>query len=1639
MSSTAGKPVEPVTLLERVSAFYSYTAGSHAFASRQFSREEFDLVDAAQAEIALQTAPKTKQKSRQELEVLDEKIAGLGSSPVEDFLAHITRLVDKYKIQMPKIQVEYRDLNITTQALVGSAAVPTVGDSFVNLARRLLFLKLKTKELKILQGNNGVILPGHMTLLLGPPGSGKSSFLKALSGRLESSSNLKKSGEILYNGHTFDEFNVIRTSAYVGQIDNHVPQLTVYETLEFAQQCLVGLRPESYNFVRQIEEVVLKAGYQRSEEGSMITVGGQRQRERSLVKAVGSRSMLGRVPPIKSDKTDEDMLVSSQQALNISAPAGGSGAAALGRGLNRTHTTPAVRASHVPSLVVVGGDDNVNLRQRVKSAINPAGFIKGGGGLLGGGAASTDGFVEAEAEGAPMLHQQRTATMTAAEVPSDASDDGVAFLGDDEASFMSLLSEVKTVHGIMTLVYMRTLGIGHTKDTPVGDAMLRGVSGGERKRVTLAEMYLGERSALFLDEISTGLDSATLFNIISTLRRVVDTFKSTMIISLLQPPPEVFFAFQELMLMAQGRIVYHGPVGDAVAFFIKLGFVFPQRKDVPSFLQEVVTESGQLQYASDELLAAKGFHGREFPGGRKTWVIPIQELEAAFWLTPAGLKMKSLLARPFDKAISHPAALKRGGYPLSRWETVLIVGRRQWRLMLKDMDMYIGRFAQTIIVGFLIGSTFYQLQHESSQARQVFGVIFFMVMWASQGALSQLFPALSTKGVWQKMRDNQFYPAWAHVMTTALVSIPQMMIDAFIWSVLTYFMCGFYASASNFLTFYVIMLSAYIAFAAMFRTAAYIAPDGIIANTAGGILLLILSTFSGYTILQPDVPNWWIWAYYFSPYAWAMRSIGLNELTTPPWNEQDPTSPGLTKGVVSLETFGFFTDTSWIWAGVGFMLGTAIVIDIIGTLALQYLSGFSKVASIPDEALLEKARLAAAKRRAALVGLRAPLRASGSTNEVGQLRPASVGVAGEAQVQVEISSSVSIPFELVTLVWRDLRYFVPNPSFGKDSGAPSELELLKGITGFAEPGQLTALMGGSGAGKTTLMDCIAGRKTVGEIRGDIMVNGHPKVQATWSRVMGYVEQMDIHTPAQTVLEALVFSARLRLPNSTTKHEVQAYVDEVLELVDLTELMFDLVGLPGQSGLSVEQRKRLTIATEMVANPSVMFMDEPTSGLDARAAAIVMRAIRNVGRLNRTVVVTIHQPSIEIFESFDSLLLLQRGGRTTFFGLLGAQSSQLVNYLQAVPGCPKIKDGANPATWMLEVTGGAASISTKAVEVNWPDMYNLSELGQENAAKADKLVQRDGEAKLPLMVSGGMYAADFKTQVMSAGCVVGYESVEVIALTVKFNSAYWRMPSYNFVRYIVTIASALILGSIYFQKGVITGESVPFSNVQAVGGVIEGSTSFVGIQNMLAVMPLIGLERVVFYRERAASYYNPWAYGLVISLVELPYQIVQAIVFVCIFYPMLGFVMTAGHFFYYLCMVFCSLMYYVAFGQALMYVCSTEALAMVAGLGISFIFDMFDGYVVAYSAIPVYWQWMNRISPNNWVIYGLIVDQLGFRNELVSGLPGAAQAPTISAFLTSVFGYEYNFRFWCLLIILAYVLFYKVLGIVALRYVSFLKR
>ncbi|XWS19044.1 hypothetical protein CRYUN_Cryun32bG0097200 [Craigia yunnanensis] len=343
---------------------------------------------------------------------------------------------------------------------------------------------------------------------------------------------------------------------------------------------------------------------------------------------------------------------------------------------------------------------------------------------------------------------------------------------------------------------------------------------------------------------------------------------------------------------------------------------------------------------------------------------------------------------------------------------------------------------------------------------------------------------------------------------------------------------------------------------------------------------------------------------------------------------------------------------------------------------------------------------------------------------------ATVGAVGNKK------KGMVLPFEPHSITFDDISYSVDMPQEMKEQGVNEDkLVPLKGVSGAFRPGILTALMCVSGAGKTTLMDVLAGRKTGGCINGNITVSGFPKKQETFARM---------------------------------------FIEEVVELVELNPLRQALVGLPGVNGLSTEQRKRLTIAVELVANPSIIFMDEPTSVLDARAAAIVMRTVRNTVDTGRTVVCTIHQPSIDIFEAFDELFLMKRGGQEIYAGPLGHHSKLLIKYFEGIQGVSKIKDGYNPATWMLEVTTTAQEL---ALGVDFADIYKNSKLYRRNKA----LIQ---DLSKPILGSKELYFPTQYSQSFLTQCT---------ACLWKQHWSYWRNPPYTAVRFLFSIGIALMFG------------------------------------------------------------------------------------------------------------------------------------------------------------------------------------------------------------------------------------------------------
>uniref|UniRef100_A0A6N2MI10 ABC transporter domain-containing protein n=1 Tax=Salix viminalis TaxID=40686 RepID=A0A6N2MI10_SALVM len=250
------------------------------------------------------------------------------------------------------------------------------------------------------------------------------------------------------------------------------------------------------------------------------------------------------------------------------------------------------------------------------------------------------------------------------------------------------------------------------------------------------------------------------------------------------------------------------------------------------------------------------------------------------------------------------------------------------------------------------------------------------------------------------------------------------------------------------------------------------------------------------------------------------------------------------------------------------------------------------------------------------------------------------GGGSSSMYQAKVGSEGGGQGRGVYLVWDDLTVVIPN--FGN---GPTR-RLLQGLRGYAEPGRIMAIMGPSGSGKSTLLDSLAGRLSRNVIMtGSVLFNGKKRRQDAG---VAYVTQEDVLLGTLTVRETITYSANLRLPDTMTKEEIDDVVEGTISEMGLQDCSDRMVGKWHLRGISGGEKKRLSIAIEILTRPHLLFLDEPTSGLDSASSFFVIQTLRNIARDGRTIISSIHQPSSEVFALFDDLFLLS-GGETVYFG------------------------------------------------------------------------------------------------------------------------------------------------------------------------------------------------------------------------------------------------------------------------------------------------------------------------------------------------------------------------------------------------------
>ncbi|OQR88512.1 ATP-binding Cassette (ABC) Superfamily, partial [Thraustotheca clavata] len=432
------------------------------------------------------------------------------------------------------------------------------------------------------------------------------------------------------------------------------------------------------------------------------------------------------------------------------------------------------------------------------------------------------------------------------------------------------------------------------------------------------------------------------------------------------------------------------------------------------------------------------------------------------------------------------------------------------------------------------------------------------------------------------------------------------------------------------------------------------------------------------------------------------------------------------------------------------------------------------------------------------------------------------------------------------------------------------------------------------------------------------------------------------------------------------------------------------------------------------------------------AKIIMTGIRKIASTGRTVVCTIHQPSTEVFEMFDNLLLLKRGGETVFFGELGLHAVNMINYFKSIPNTPRLIEGSNPATWMLEVIGaGVETKQTISSNIDFVKVFNESEEYRQMTTEQSNY--SIPHPTLPELTYRNKRAASSVTQFKM--------------LTQRFFRMYWRTPSYNNTRLVISVILAVMFGLVYCRVDYST-----FTGLTGGIGMIYITSTFISFISFNGSIPLAGQERPSFYRERASQTYNALWYFVGSTLVEIPYVFLSTFVFTIIFYPFVRLHDSVGACILYGFNMSLIVLMTAYVGQLMVYAMPSMELAGLVGFTLNNVFFLFLGYAPTASHIPKAYRWFYTINPWKYAMEVLSAqtfatctdrDQIGC-NELKNVPPSVLQ--DINATTITVKKYiEHSYEMYGdhllldIVILVGFIGLFRLLALISLWYINHQKR
>ncbi|KAJ5634735.1 hypothetical protein N7528_002577 [Penicillium herquei] len=1078
-------------------------------------------------------------------------------------------------------------------------------------------------------------------------------------------------------------------------------------------------------------------------------------------------------------------------------------------------------------------------------------------------------------------------------------------------------------------VVMAVFGLSHTINTKVGSDFIRGVSGGERKRVSIAEMALANAPVCCWDNATRGLDSASSLDFVKALKKSSTLFETTHLATLYQPSQAIYNVFDKVAVLYQGHEIFLGP---------HMGWQCPARQTTADFLTSVTN--------SNERQALPGFENKvprtpeEFEARWRSsyqYKELVQEIEHSIKTHGADSEgAKAFKESHINRQGKHTRA--SSPYLLSIPTQISICLKRFYQRTWNDIASTATLMIGQVVFSLIIGSLYYGTPFGTQAMSLKMSALFFAILLNSLLTVAEIQSLYAQRPIVEKHVSYAFHHPFSEALAGVCADLPIKLASSLLFNVVFYFMCGLRYEAGPFFIYYLFVTLALLCMSQIFRSLAAATKDIPQALAAAGVILLAAVIYTGYMLPEPNMHPWFRWISYINPLRYAFEALAVNELhgRDYPCSEVVPAYPGFVSGTSKYFICGVegavagelyvngdsFLRTSYgyeyshLWRNFGILCAFTIAFLVIYLVLVEFNSGSSSTAE-------------------SLVFLhgQVPLALQNAANDSQAFaKPDKENVASEEAI---------MPPQTDTFTWQNVCYDIQIKKENR--------RLLDNVSGWVKPGTLTALMGVSGAGKTTLLNVLAQRISVGVVTGDMLVNGNP-LSASFERNTGYVQQQDLHLHTATVRESLRFSAYLRQPKSVPLEEKYEHVEKVIRMLNMEEYAEALVGFPGE-GLNVEQRKLLTIGVELAAKPALLlFLDEPTSGLDSQSSWSIVALLRRLASSGQAVLCTIHQPSAMLFQQFDRLLFLAKGGRTVYFGDIGPESRTILDYFER-QGARVCDDSENPAEYILEIADGKTNGSA---EKDWPTLWKSSREAEEMTMALDKARAED---------KGQASSTDTDANAATAFAMPFKE--QFVAVLRRIFQQYWRSPEYIHGKLALGVLSALFVGFSFYQPG--TAEQGLKSMIFAVFMMTAIFTAMVQ-----QIMPQFIFQRDLYeVRERPSKTYH-WAAFLGANiLAEIPYQIlVGIIVFASFVYPVYGIIDSERQGIM-LLLIIQFFLYGSTFAHAMVAVLPD---AETAGLFATMLFNMtlvFNGVLVSKVALPGFWDFMYRVSPMTYLVNAII--------------------------------------------------------------------